>query len=305
MVSFSLGALEGFWRVGRFGSYSEAARRFPYPITQPAVYQQVKSIETALDVQLVVRQGRGVVLTPAGLRLFAFVAPFMEELPTVCGSLASDRVAGELIVDTSPLVVQELVPGWLRRLRTKYPDMQLRLTEHAQPDFDRLKLGQTDLILDYLPQIGPGLSQRTVATARGFLVLPKRHPLAARKQAPLAKLAGEPMVAYPPGTPHREHQDAELAAAGVVPEVAVTASSAASILALVGAGVGYSLVPSFSERGPRATGVVVRPASGKRAGFALSAVWRAGSAKVSLVEAALAAWPQVSTRARSAKKNAR
>lgn len=291
MLSFSLGALEGFWRVGRHGSYAEAARNFPYPITQPAVYQQVKSIETALDVQLVVRQGRGVTLTPAGMRLFALVAPFMEELPTVCGSLSSETVAGELVVDTSPLVVQQLAPGWLKRLRSKHPELQVRLTEREVPELERLKHGRTDLVLDYLPRIAPGLARRTVATARGFLVLPRKHTLAAAARPALTRLEGEPMVAYPVGTPHREHQEAVLAEAGVSPDVVVTASSAASILALVAAGVGYSLVPWFAREGPRAAGVVSRGFPGKRGRFEVSAAWRATSAKAALVDAALAVWP--------------
>ena len=44
--------LEGFFWVATTGGYARAARAFPYPITQPAVHQQVKKLERELDITL-------------------------------------------------------------------------------------------------------------------------------------------------------------------------------------------------------------------------------------------------------------
>ena len=44
--------LEGFYWVARTGGYAKAARAFPYPITQPAVHQQVKKLEGELGLSL-------------------------------------------------------------------------------------------------------------------------------------------------------------------------------------------------------------------------------------------------------------
>ena len=44
--------LEGFFWVAKTGGYARAARAFPYPITQPAVHQQVKKLESELELQL-------------------------------------------------------------------------------------------------------------------------------------------------------------------------------------------------------------------------------------------------------------
>jgi DNA-binding transcriptional LysR family regulator len=62
--------LEGFYRVALHNGYAAAARGFPYPITQPAVYQQVRKLEEELGTRLFERAGRDrVEPTAAGRRL--------------------------------------------------------------------------------------------------------------------------------------------------------------------------------------------------------------------------------------------
>ena len=61
--------LEGFYWVARTGGYARAARAFPYPITQPAVHQQVKKLEAELGVTLFERVAKDKMKpTPAGVR---------------------------------------------------------------------------------------------------------------------------------------------------------------------------------------------------------------------------------------------
>jgi DNA-binding transcriptional LysR family regulator len=80
--------LEGFYWVARTGGYARAARAFPYPITQPAVHQQVKKLEGELGVTLFERVGKSeMALTPAGIRLYEFVRPFYEGMAGVVRSL--------------------------------------------------------------------------------------------------------------------------------------------------------------------------------------------------------------------------
>ena len=80
--------LEGFYWVARTGGYSKAARAFPYPITQPAVHQQVKKLEAEVGVPLFERVGKDTIqLTPAGEQLYEFVAPFYGGLDALVRSL--------------------------------------------------------------------------------------------------------------------------------------------------------------------------------------------------------------------------
>ena len=75
--------LEGFYRVAVAGGYTRAAKDFPYPISQPGVYQQVRKIEEDLGVRLFERVGRDrVALTSHGQVLHDFCAPFSATTET-------------------------------------------------------------------------------------------------------------------------------------------------------------------------------------------------------------------------------
>jgi hypothetical protein len=74
--------LAGFWLVATEGGYSRAARAADYPITQPALHQQVKKLEGEVGLELLERIGKDRMRpTPAGAHLLAFVTPFLRDLP--------------------------------------------------------------------------------------------------------------------------------------------------------------------------------------------------------------------------------
>src|SRR6478609_4571942 len=104
--------LEGFYWVARTGGYAAAARAFPYPLTQPAVYQQVRKLEGDLGTPLFERAPGGrrsdrVRLTAAGRHLFQFAAPFFEALPTVVRALETGLHGGELRIGAEALVLHQ------------------------------------------------------------------------------------------------------------------------------------------------------------------------------------------------------
>jgi DNA-binding transcriptional LysR family regulator len=279
--------LEGFYRVAQARGYARAARQFPYPITQPAVHQQVRKLEKDLGARLFERIAKDQLrLTAAGRTLYEFCAPFFEELPAVVRSIEAMAFGGELRIDASGLALRQLLPGWIKRLRKARSDIQVDLQEIETPDLDRLRTGAADLIVDHLPEVPADVNTRTVARAHIFLVLPADHKLASRKRLSLRDMQDEAFVSYHPSLPHHDMQMRELQRQDCSPERTVSASSADSILSFVQAGMGYSLVPWLDERGPRARGIVNRRLSGKANSLPIKAAWRASSAHP-LVELAL------------------
>src|SRR5687768_4785967 len=135
--------LEGFYWVARFRGYARAARGFPYPITQPGVHHQVKKLEEELGIALFERVAKDEVrLTGAGERLYSFCAPFFEELPILVDRMKSDSVGGVLRIDASGLVLRELMPAWIQRLRAAHPDVEIELSEIQVPESTRLSRGE-------------------------------------------------------------------------------------------------------------------------------------------------------------------
>jgi DNA-binding transcriptional LysR family regulator len=282
--------LEGFYRVALARSYTRAAREFPYPISQPGVYQQVHKLEQELGTPLFERAGKDrVEPTAAGRALFAFCAPFFEQLPGVARAIAERRTGGVLRIDAAPLEIRQVLPPWLKRLRRARPDIELQLEEVQTPDPARLRACQADLIVDHLPDPPPDLHTRRIASHRAFIVLPASYPVPASRKQLCALLSARPFVAFQPNEFQHALQMHGLQRLGIAVQPGLSASSTEAILGFVQAELGYSLLPWPSERGPRARGVRAIRLNGPGTEFDVVLAWRARSVPDPLIEAALAA----------------
>jgi len=289
-----LNRLEGFFWVARTGGYSKAARAFPYPITQPAVHQQVKKLESEVGVSLFERVGKDrIVLTPAGKQLYEFVAPFFGGLQALLRSLRAGDYGGELRIHAGALFVRHLLPAWLRRLRKARPGLTLDLREHQDLTCAPLESGEADLVVSHLPEVPAGIDTRQVAVLHPFLVLPAAHPLARRKRIGVRDLRGETFIGYSPGSIIHRLQMDELALHDVRPRNLITTQSIDSILGFVESGLGFSLVPSFHEDGPQIKGIAARRIGGRRRVYPVHAAWRRSAGASPHIRAALEAAPTV------------
>jgi DNA-binding transcriptional LysR family regulator len=286
--------LEGFYWVAKQRGYARAARAFPYPITQPAVHQQVRKLEEELGTRLFERVAKDEVrLTAAGERLFAFCAPFFEHVGTVVEEIQSEAFGGALRIDTSALVLRELLPGWIRNLREQRPDIQADVEEVSVPSFERLRSGACHVAIDFCEVVPPGLESRRVATSHSFLVIPADHPAARRPD--VEALRAEPFVSYHPSLPHHALQMTAVRERIGAPLRTVSASSVDAILAFVKAGLGYSVIPWLDRRGPRVDGVVARRQQGPGTTFPIVALSLKGS-RNPLLEAFFASRPEPARR---------
>ena len=284
--------LEGFYWVVKSGGYAKAARAFPYPITQPAVHQQVKKLEGELGVQLFERVGKETMqLSAGGARLYAFVAPFFEGLPAVLRSVRGGDYAGVLRILSAPLFARRVLPAWLERLRTERPGIEVELREQAPPDLELLRRGEVDLVVDHFPELPGDLASLRIGVLRPYLALPAGHAAA---QGDLSTLAGETFVGYPKGVLPHDLQQRALEQLGIEPGGRITADSAETILSFVGRGLGFSLVPGLDGHAPvAAEGVAALPLDAAGSGFDVLAVWRKDTPENPLLDAALETAPRV------------
>src|SRR5271170_473036 len=128
-MTVRLHQLEGFYWTGLAGGYTRAAEAMPYPITEPAIYQQVRKLEGTLGVALV-RQAkpRRTVLTPEGRALHDFIAPFFQRLPGVVEGLKR-RESARLSLAVDGAIGFELVGPALAALREKRPSVEVCLRD--------------------------------------------------------------------------------------------------------------------------------------------------------------------------------
>jgi DNA-binding transcriptional LysR family regulator len=285
--------LEGFYWVARTGGYARAARAFPYPITQPAVHQQVKKLEQELGLALFERVGKDQMqLTAAGQRLYRFAAPFFEGLPGVVRAVQSGDSSGTLIIHAAPLFVRHLLPRWIQRVRRAHPQGRVELVEMPQADVARLRDGSADMLVDFLPEWPEDVATQRVGTLRGFVVLPARHPLARRARLTLAQLGEETFISYPTGGIAHDLQMRALAEHGIRPHNMLSASTAESILGFVEAELGFSLLAWIGDEAPRWPGVAAIPLQSPKIEFPVMAAWRKDMPEHALLDAALGCAPK-------------
>lgn len=284
----NLQRIEGFYWVARTQGYVRAARAFPYPITQPGVHQQVRRLEVELGVKLFERVGKDkVVLTPRGQLLFDAIAPFYEQLSVIEARVKGGVVGGRLRMHAAGHLLRYLVPQWLLRLQAKRPDITVALEEMEAADLSLLRSGETDLLVDWLPQVPSDISVREIARAEGWIVAPANGPFAQKGKLSLAALARVPFIAYHSDRTARELQLEALRRHGVAPREAFSADSSDTILGFVAAGLGFSLVAALNDGGPRAAGVISQKLEQPVARFPVYAAWRRTSGDHPLVQAAL------------------
>jgi len=285
--------LEGFYRVATAGNYARAAREFPYPISQPGVHAQVRKLEEQLGVRLFEQVAKDrMVPTRAGRQLLDFCGPFFARLPDVAEAVRRGSGAGRLRIEAGALEIQEILPAWVRRIRARHPEIEVELRQIEEPNASRLVNDEVDLIVEHQAEVPPGIEKRVVGMHHSFLVLPTGRQHRGRKAVQVSELTAEPFVAFHAGLSQRELQLGALRALGGSPERITGAPSVASILSFVAAGLGYSLIPWPSARGPRVRGVTVIPLRGPSTRFPITACWRARRDADPVLEAALRLAPE-------------
>ncbi|WP_043633843.1 LysR family transcriptional regulator [Nonomuraea candida] len=262
-------------------SFSRAAQR--EGVRQPPFSQQIGKLEEELGVRLFERTTRQVRLTPAGE---AFVAEARASLAHAARAAESARrvgrgEAGRLVVGFVGSAANLTLPKLLRRFRARYPGVQVELRElPTAQQAEELRQGLLDVGLLHAPVAGLAaevLTTRTVARELLLAALPAGHRQAARTSLPLSALADEPFVLFPRryGPALHDQITALARAAGFEPRVVQEAVQMHTIVGLVAAGIGVSLVPESLARQRRAD-VAFRPLSPAARVVTLDVAWRTG-----------------------------
>lgn len=171
----SLTALRSFEALARTLSFTRAAQELG--VSQAAVSRQMRALETALSVSLMVRGGAGNVLTDAGEELYGGVHRAFQEIEQAVDRISGSRGREILNVSVAPFFSARWLTPRLISFFRRYPEIDLRLHHAYSPaDFRRegIDIGinwgagswsgaKTDLVLagDLTPVLSPVLAQRT------------------------------------------------------------------------------------------------------------------------------------------------
>ncbi len=284
--------LQTFEAILERGSFSAAAEALG--VTQPAVSQQLRTLERALGGPLIDRRGRRLSLTPRGevvhrhaQRLLAVGDELRRELADGAGA-----VAGPLVVGASTGPGDYVLPRLLGAFHADYPQVSVTLAvEATRTIIDRVL--ERDLELGVVGARRPhrGLVYEPFLHDRVVLAVPPGHPFAGRTVS-LEELLGEPMVMMQEGSGVRSVIEDELRAAGVRPRqlrVAMEMGLNESAKAAVEEGYGVSFLSELAvEKELRLGTLRTAQVSGIEAGRDFYAVRPAGRRSPRVIESFLA-----------------
>lgn len=228
------------------GSFTKAAELLGY--TQPALSQMIASLERELSIKLLYRSRYGIRLTPEGERLYPAIEKSVMEYEAMrrTANEIKGLDSGLVRIGTVSSVSCHWLPGVIRAFWQEHPN--IRIVMH-QGDYtsipDWVRAGAVDFGF-VSPNAAKGLETTFIKSGRFCAVLPKDHPLTARKLLTLEDFDGEPFLLLEEGA-YSEPLEA-FHAAGITPNVKLRVHDDYSILSMVEQGLGISVLTELVLR---------------------------------------------------------
>ncbi len=232
---------EALARHGHFGRAAEACA-----ISQPALSVQVRELETILGAPLVERGTRRIRLTGLGESLAGRARAILRSVDDL-GELARAAcgpLAGPMRLGLIPTVAPYLLPALIKTVALRHPGLDLRPREAVTRKLlDDLSAARLDAAVVALPVSEPGLCETSLFCEEFVLVRPSAD---AGKPVPSAEALREMrLLLLEEGHCFRD-QAIAFCAAGSAPRELMEGSSLSTLVQMVGAGIGVTLIPEMA-----------------------------------------------------------
>ena len=239
--------LRAFCHAARLRSISRAAEHIF--ASQPAVSQQVRSLEEELAVALFERSGPRIALTPAGARLYQLASPLVEGLDRLPDTFIEQHrgiSSGVLNVAAGQTTAAMVLPEWLSEFRRRHPDIRVnvRIADGRQR-MRWLRAYEVDVVLAAVDLPAPDLDFRPVFSSEVVFITPEDHPLAGREAVDLSEVAAFPAVSHSATHYAGELTDILMRQHGQVAHTVLEVDGWNAITEYVEAGVGVCAVPDI------------------------------------------------------------
>ena len=254
MINLTLKHLRYFEALARHGHFGRAADACA--ISQPALSMQIRELEETLGSPLFERSARQVRLTGFGEE-FALrarrILVAVEELADLARA-SRERLVGRLRIGVIPTVAPYLLPAIVGRLTQLYAGLDMHVRETVTPKLIReLEEGRLDAAIVALPVSETSLAEVALFTEHFVLVRPRAD---AGKPVPDLKALREMrLLLLEEGHCFREQALSFCDMRAALPRETLDGSSLSTLVQMVGAGIGVTLIPEM------AIGVETRAAS--------------------------------------------
>ena len=236
-----------FCQAARLGSISKAASLLH--LSYQAVSVRVRTLEQELGAALFERRGPRINLTCVGEAVYNEAMPLVEGMDRLPGTFAEGHhgaVGDVLRIGTGQTSAAHLLPGYLRRFRTQYPQTCIKVrTGTGRQRLGWLRAYELDLIVAAMDTPPPDVEFHPIFDSALVLITSRDHPLAARQCVPIVEVAPYPFAGHA-STPYVPRvAEMLLRMHGIAPDVVVEVDGWDVIKNYVSAGVGISFVPDL------------------------------------------------------------
>jgi LysR family hydrogen peroxide-inducible transcriptional activator len=251
--SMNLRDLEYALAVAEHGHFSRAAEACE--VSQPTLSGQLRKLEDELGVEIFERDGRTVRVTRVGREILAYARVAVNAVSDLerAAQAGRDPLAGTLRVGVIPTLGPYLLPHLLATARERIPQLPLAIVEEPTAKLVAgVVAGDLDGAIVATSHTSEGLSEVPIFDEPLWLVVAKDDALASQESVALSKIDARKLLLLTDGHCLREQTLALCdAAQRVAADRDLRASSLETLLNLVEAGYGMTVVPALARHGPR------------------------------------------------------
>ena len=246
-----------------FGRAAEACN-----VSQPTLSSQIRKLEDQLGVTLLERTNKRVEMTPVGSRILTHAQRALREAGEMqeVARAARDPLVGPLKLGVIPTLAPYLMPLILNPLRQAYPKLTIELWEdQTRALTDGLRNHRLDAVLLATATEAPGITEIALFAEPLLAALPLNHPLAAARTVKEDALHEELLVL---AEGHCLANQA-LSACGTKHgprtgfQGSMQAATLETLVNLVAAGYGTTLIPALAADSLGQRGIALRPLTGR------------------------------------------
>ena len=242
--------LRGFCYAAASGSISKAAKRMS--LSQPAVSQQIATLESEMAVALFVRRGSKIQLTHDGELLYEMAGPLIEQMEDLDEQFRLRRLEvdeGHIKVAAGTSTILYFLPKYVEDFHRAHPRIEVRLHNVTGLEgLEQLRTGLVDFAVGPLMMVPEDIEFHPIVSYEPVVITCLGHPLA-YKQLSLKEISHYPLILPPRGLSTWNLVDATFKKHGLSYQVAMEVGGWEVIKKYVELGLGISLIISIGITG--------------------------------------------------------
>lgn len=239
--------LRYFVAVAQEGGFSKAAELAH--VAQPSLSQQIQKLEAEFGQPLFNRLSRGVSLTEAGQRLLPFARRILSDLNDArrCVDECLQDAGGSVTLGIIPTVAPYVLRPLLQALPAAYPGVALHIHEDVTEGLVRaLEDGELDLAIVSTCRNAPGTHREFWQREPLLMMVPQDHPATRGETVSLKAFRDEPFLTLQEGHCLTQQVERWCRQHQMHPKVTLPAVQLSTLVAMVAAGQGVSLLPAMA-----------------------------------------------------------